>query len=169
MCAGDVAGGQAALVLSASREPTSGPLCVLGGPLVWLVAEDGRVIAGPLPYRRRTRDLGVQHLFGVSEVASIDADRAEPELAATVRELLKDPLERRATLASDARSLAWKPQADCLLGRPSRPFSLTQRGRRDKKRDEDTLCVLESGREIDECLAIRCPFHDRLLESLIGR
>jgi hypothetical protein len=67
-----------------------------------LVAEDGRVAPGPLPHRRRARDLGVRDLLRVAEVAGLDADRAQPQLAAAVRELLEELLERRAALAGDA-------------------------------------------------------------------
>ena len=83
-----------------------------------LVAEDGRVTPRPLPHRRRARDLGVRDLLRVAEVAGLDADRAQPQLAAAVRELLKELLERRAALAGDALGLARQSEPDGLLSSP---------------------------------------------------
>jgi hypothetical protein len=43
------------------------------------------------------------------ELAGVDADRAHQQLAASLRELLVQPLERRASVAGDAHGVARQP------------------------------------------------------------
>lgn len=56
------------------------------------VAEDGRIAARPFPHRTRAGDLGARHRLRFAEVACAEADRAEPELATGLGELLPQPL-----------------------------------------------------------------------------
>src|SRR5574338_188685 len=121
--------------------------------LVSSVAEDGGVVSGPFPHRRRAGDLRSLELLRVLEVTCIQADRAEPELAAAVSELREQALERWASLAHDALHLAREPEPHGVLRRPDDDLlALLQRRGGDEERDQDALAVLHAGREVDQNL-----------------
>src|SRR5207253_1261034 len=66
------------------------------------VTEHGRVVvADPLPERRRAREPRVRHELPLVELARVEADRTDEQLAAAARELLEQPRERRAAVARD--------------------------------------------------------------------
>src|SRR5581483_8784174 len=115
---------------------------------------DRRVVSGPLPHRRGAHDLRVRDHLLVLQLARVDADRAEPELAAPLLELLEQPLERRAAVASLAHSRAGEPEAHRLLRRPEHDLvTLLERRTRDQKRERHLLRIFHPGREVDEHLA----------------
>src|ERR1051326_8544370 len=125
--------------------------------LLLSVAEDGGVLARPPPHRRRTDDLGVGDPLGIAEIARVQADRAQPELAARFRELIPQLLERRAPVADDPLQRVRQPEPDRLLRRPdSRLLAPLLRRRRDEKRDKHSLAILHPGREVDQNLAVAC-------------
>src|SRR5262249_59121295 len=82
------------------------------------VAEDGGVVSGPLPHGRGADHSRVRDFLRLAEVAGVETDRTEPELAPSLRELLPETLERRAVLADDSLKLAGPTEPDRLLGRP---------------------------------------------------
>ncbi len=57
------------------------------------VAEDRRVLADPLPERRRPDYRCASDSLSVAEVARVEANRAKPELAACLTELVEQRLE----------------------------------------------------------------------------
>src|SRR5713226_8481749 len=63
------------------------------------VAEDGSAVADPFPERRRSREPRVRHEAALVELARVEADRADEQLAAAVRVLLEEARERRAAVA----------------------------------------------------------------------
>src|SRR5262249_6077749 len=122
------------------------------------VAEDGRVVAGPLPHRRCADDLRIRDRLRLAEVARRQTDRTQPQLAPRLCELLVEPFERRTVLADDALELAWEPEPHRVLGRPDLDLlALLLRCGRDEEGYEHTLAVLHAGREVDQDLAV-CHF-----------
>src|SRR5919198_3297024 len=83
-----------------------------------LIAEDRGARTDPLPRRGRSRDLRVRNLLSLPEIAGGEADRAQPQLAARVRELLGQPLQGRTVLAHDPPHLARQPEANRILRCP---------------------------------------------------
>src|SRR4029079_3274808 len=98
-------------LISDLRSPTSTATSVAIGS----AAEDGCVVTGPLPHRRRARDTRIRHELGALEPARVEADRADEQLAAGVRELLEEAFQRRASFARDSLGLAGQPEADRFL------------------------------------------------------
>src|SRR2546429_7808621 len=99
-----------------------------------LVAEDGSALADPLPERRCTGEACVCHQAALVQLAGVEADRADEQLAAAVGELLEQPRDRRAAVAGDRFGVAGKPEADCLLGEEHRHTpALLERSGADEK------------------------------------
>ena len=117
------------------------------------VAEDGRTVSDPLHQRRGACNVRVADLLRVGEPAGVEADRAQPELPASVRELLEQPLERRAAVARLAVRLAGEAESHRVLRRPDDDVvALIERRRCDEERNRHPLGVLQPRRQIDEHL-----------------
>src|SRR5262245_4589218 len=118
------------------------------------VAEDRCiVVADPLPQRRRAGEAGIGNEFGLVELARVEADRADEQLAAAVRVLPKEALERRAPVARLALGLVGQPESHRILGQEHRDLlPLVDRGGPDQECDGDALRVLEAGGEVDHDL-----------------
>src|SRR5262249_4828791 len=122
------------------------------------IAEDGCVVAGPLPHRRCADHLRVRDLLCLAEFTRRQTNRAQPQFAARLCELLVEPFERRAVLAHHALQLTRESQPDCVLGRPDPDlFALLLRRGRDEESDEHTLAILHACREVDQNFAV-CHF-----------
>jgi MFS family permease len=152
----DATSSQTAIVIVAALTAVSGLLVAL---TPWRpsrsVAEHGRTVADPVVQRRRAGELRVEHELRLVQLAGVEADRAHEELAACLRELAEQPLERRAALARLAVRLAGKPDPHRVLRQPDGDLlALVEGGRRDEERDGHALRILHPGREVHEHLSV---------------
>src|SRR3954453_7921279 len=118
------------------------------------VAEDlPRLVPEPLEHRRRARDPRVGHEALRVDPSRVDAERAGEQLAAALRELREQPVERRAALAERALGGARLGEPHRLLGGEDRHLrAAAQRGPRDEEGDRDLLAVLHARGEVHQHL-----------------
>ena len=87
------------------------------------------------------------------KLAGVKADRADQELPATVRVLLKQPCQRWASLAGDCLGVTREGKPDRLLGQPHRDrLAPLKRRTTHQERDGHAFRILKSGRQIDQHL-----------------
>src|SRR5436309_2991746 len=119
-----------------------------------LVAEDGGALADPFPQRCRAGEPGVTDERPFVELARLEADRADEQLAA-VGVLLEQPCERRAAIARDSVGIPRQRQPYGLLGHEHRHLlALLERRDGDEEGAGHALGVLEAGGEVDYDLVV---------------
>src|SRR5262249_5020336 len=120
-------------------------------------AEAVRVVAAPFPGGGGAARRCVCDFLRLAEVSGVEADRAEPEFAAGLCELLPETLERRAVVADDSLQFPGQAEPDRVLGRPDPDLlALLLRRGRDEESDEHAFAVLHPRCEIDQNLAVAC-------------
>src|SRR5262245_43988823 len=87
-----------------------------GGPAPSVAEHGGIVGADPLPERCRARKPRVGDERTIVELAGVEADRADEQLAAALGVLLEELRKRWATLAGDPLRVSPEPDSDGFLG-----------------------------------------------------
>src|ERR1051326_1774645 len=148
----------------------SSPTSTVTSVAIGSVAEDGCVVTGPLPHRRRACDPRVRHELGALEPARVEADRADEQFAAAVCELLEEALQRRASLAGDSLGLAGLPEPHCVLRQEHRDLlALLESRAADEERDEDAFRILHPRGQVDQDLVSFCHRSSRLVARNLRR
>src|SRR5438270_3589044 len=119
------------------------------------VAEDGSAFADPFPERGRAGQACIRYEAALVQLAGLEADRTDEQLAAAVRVLLKQLRERRTAVAGDRLRVPGQSQPDRLLGKEHRHLlAALERRAPDEERNRHALGVLEPGCEVDHDLLV---------------
>src|SRR5205823_4207650 len=84
------------------------------------IAEDGSAFADPFPERRRAGQACIGYEAALVQLAGVEADRTDEQLASAVRVLLKQLRKRRTAVARDRLRVTRQSQPDSLLGQKHR-------------------------------------------------
>jgi hypothetical protein len=119
------------------------------------IGEHRRAVADPLPERRRAADARVVDEVVLAQLARVEADRADEQAPARLRELGRERRDRGAAVAGDALGDAADREPHGLLRQEHRHLLARRRRRaRDEERHRHALGILESRRQVDHDLAV---------------